>query len=342
LGQVSFVFSDKTGTLTQNKLEFLKFSVGNSVYGKGITDIAKSAAMARGETIIDEKPVDFKPKPDGFQFYDNRIENGEYLNLENSDKICEMFLLLSICHDAVPEKDIYDESNIIINSSNPDEFALIKAAKNFGYLFCDRDEEGVATININGKDTKYKVLATLPFNSTRKRMSVVIQDLSTEEITLYSKGADSIMLKLLSSDTLYVNETTEILKKMSETDGLRTLICAKRKIDNEEFKTWYNDEFEPAITSIDNRDKMVDNASAKLEIDLELIGATGIEDKIQDGVGETIEKLLLAGIRFWVLTGDKRETAINIGYACAILNNNMEKIILESESFGLLKSKVKI
>jgi magnesium-transporting ATPase (P-type) len=129
LGQVDYVFSDKTGkffsftkgTLTQNKMEFLKFTVDGVLYGKGVTEIAKAAAERRGEILKDDRPADFKPKEDGFQFIDPRIDDLNYLQQSNSKNLKEFFLLLATCHDAIPEQDPNDPKKTIINASSPDE-----------------------------------------------------------------------------------------------------------------------------------------------------------------------------------------------------------------------------
>ena len=69
-----------------------------------------------------------------------------------------------------------------------------------------------------------------------------------------------------------------------------------------------------------------------IEVDLELLAATAIEDKLQDDVGPTIATLKDAGIKVWVLTGDKIETAINIGYSCQLLNDGLEKVMVDGSS----------
>jgi magnesium-transporting ATPase (P-type) len=147
--------------------------------------------------------------------------------------------------------------------------ALIKAALHFGYEFIKRDAEKI-TVKIENEEFEYKVLAILPFNSTRKRMSVVLKN-PDGEIVLYSKGADSIMLKLLANPIQYEKETIQCLKEMGD-DGLRTLLCSKRIISPEEFNDWYKNEFVQAMNDTENREELVAEASAKLEVDMELIG----------------------------------------------------------------------
>lgn len=118
------------------------------------------------------------------------------------------------------------------------------------------------------------------------------------------------------------------------TEGLRTLCCAVATIDEEVYNDW-KATYHKAITSIQNREKKVDDAANLIEINLKLIGATAIEDKLQDGVPETIASLLKAEINIWVLTGDKQETAINIGYSCKLLSHAMDLIILNEDSLDV-------
>lgn len=113
--------------------------------------------------------------------------------------------------------------------------------------------------------------------------------------------------------------------------GLRTLVLAEKRIPKEEYHVW-NRAYESTKNMIENRLENIYRMQNEMEKNLSLIGATAIEDKLQDGVEETILSLKNAGIKVWVLTGDKIETAINIGYACGLLNSKMERIIIEDKS----------
>ena len=108
--------------------------------------------------------------------------------------------------------------------------------------------------------------------------------------------------------------------------GLRTLLIARKEVDETFYKGWAK-KYAEALTSA-NKDKLIGKIAEELEYDFELIGSTAIEDKLQDEVGRTIYDIKRAGIKLWVLTGDKVETAINIGYSCKLLNNEMNLFIL--------------
>lgn len=142
-------------------------------------------------------------------------------------------------------------------------------------------------------------------------------------------------LRLIPNDKLLVNEefliekTLEHIEEFS-TEGLRTLLYSFRWLDKNEYESWHS-EYANAKAALSERTKLVEEVGSKIECNLELVGATAIEDKLQEGVSEAIVKLRRAGIKLWMLTGDKRETAINIGYSCRLIKDYSTLVVLTND-----------
>jgi len=213
-------------------------------------------------------------------------------------------------------------------AASPDETALVAAAKYFGFYFYKRTHNTV-TVNAMGRDLDFEILNVMDFTSNRKRMSVVVRA-PDGQIKLFTKGADNVIYERLRKNQQLAGITANHLQKFA-CAGLRTLCLAERVLNPMQYRIW-NTRFQKAALSVAARKAKLDLLAEEIEVDLELLGATGIEDKLQEGVPETIESLLDAGIKVWVLTGDKRETAINVGKACNLLKPNMVTLIIASST----------
>ncbi|XP_021236600.1 phospholipid-transporting ATPase ID-like isoform X2 [Numida meleagris] len=318
LGQIKYIFSDKTGTLTQNIMCFNKCSINGKSYG----DVYDKSGQ-RIEINENTEKVDFSynqladPK---FAFYDHSLVEAVKLSDVPTHRF---FRLLSLCHTVMPEEK--KEGNLVYQAQSPDEGALVTAARNFGFVFRARTPETITVVEM-GETKIYKLLAILDFNNVRKRMSVIVRS-PEGDLTLYCKGADTILYELLhpSCESLK-EETTEHLNEFAG-EGLRTLVVAYKNLDEEYFQDWIKRHHE-ASTALEGREDKLSEIYEEIEKDLMLLGATAIEDKLQDGVPQTIETLAKASIKIWVLTGDKQETAMNIGYSCNLLYDDMADVFV--------------
>ncbi|KAL3831113.1 hypothetical protein ACJIZ3_019915 [Penstemon smallii] len=336
LGQVHTILSDKTGTLTCNSMEFIKFSAAGTAYGHGVTEVERAMAKKMGsQEYDDEDNSSRKSIVKGFNFDDERIMNGNWVHEENSHVIRDFLRLLAVCHTAIPDVD-ENTGKITYEAESPDEASFVIAARELGFEFFKRTQTSVYVSELNpisGKrvERSYMLLNVLEFNSSRKRMSVIVRD-EEGKLLLLCKGADSVMFERLGKNGReYEMETREHMNEYADA-GLRTLILAYRELSEEEYKNFDEKISEAKNTVSADREELIDEVAEEIEKDLILLGATAVEDKLQQGVPECIDKLAQAGIKLWVLTGDKMETAINIGYACSLLRQGMTQITITLES----------
>ncbi|KAI3512526.1 hypothetical protein L1887_19842 [Cichorium endivia] len=350
LGMVDTILSDKTGTLTCNQMDFLKCSIGGTPYGMRSSEVELAAASQMAmdlegngqtggqhgseiemETVNTPREESSQICIKGFSFEDSRLMNGNWVREPNPDVLLLFFRILALCHTAIPELN-EETGSYSYEAESPDEGAFLVAAREFGFEFCRRTQSSIFVreryhSSQEPIEREFKLLNLLDFTSKRKRMSVIVQD-EDGEILLLCKGADSIIFdRLAKNGRAFEEATTKHLNDYGEA-GLRTLALAYKRIEESEYLAW-NDEFMKAKTSIGgDRDAMLEIVSDMMEKDLILVGATAVEDKLQQGVAQCIDKLAQAGLKIWVLTGDKMETAINIGFACSLLRQGMKQICI--------------
>ncbi|KAF0715850.1 Aste57867_3139 [Aphanomyces stellatus] len=337
LGQISYIFSDKTGTLTCNVMDFRKCSIHGVSYGSGLTEIGRAALKRAGAPIPPEPKPDPSVKPIPYvNFVDPALDaamRGDAGPVQQ-ERCHRFFEHLAVCHTVIPEK--LETGEIRLSASSPDEQALVAGAQYMGYKFESR-AVGKAVVDVQGQRRMYEILEVLEFNSTRKRMSVVTR-LPTGELYLYTKGADMMIYARLSPASKALEDITSSHMEQYADDGLRTLALAVKKLDDATFDAWAA-RYRAASGSLDELEKRkngvpnaIDDLMEEMESNLELIGATAIEDKLQTGVPECLSTLSAALIKVWMLTGDKEETAINIGYACALLDNSIVQVIINMDN----------
>uniref|UniRef100_A0A8D3DMB3 Phospholipid-transporting ATPase n=1 Tax=Scophthalmus maximus TaxID=52904 RepID=A0A8D3DMB3_SCOMX len=229
-----------------------------------------------------------------------------------------------------------EEGELRYEAESPDEAALVYAARAYKCSLVGRLPDQVTVELPHLGKLSFELLHTLGFDSTRKRMSVVVRHPLTDQITVYTKGADSVIMDLIKPPNTGKRQKkivyrTQNYLNLYAADGLRTLCIAKKIMSKDEYACWLQRHLQ-AETAIQGREELLYESALRLETNLQLLGATGIEDRLQDGVPETIASLRKAGLQIWVLTGDKQETAVNIAYACKLLDPEEEILTLNADS----------
>ncbi|XP_075964490.1 phospholipid-transporting ATPase VD isoform X2 [Anarhichas minor] len=222
------------------------------------------------------------------------------------------------------------DDELLYEAESPDEAALVHAAHAYRCTLRGRSAESLLVDLPGIGSLAVQLLHILPFDSNRKKMSVVVRHPLTGQVVVYTKGADSVIMDLLETPK-GSEQAQEIYSRIREQtqnhldgyarEGLRTLCIAKKVLEEEEYEVWLKGQL-LAESSIEHREELLLEAAQRLETNLTLLGTTGIVDRLQEEVPDTIDALQRAGIKVWILTGDKKETAINIAYACKLLCPN--------------------
>ncbi|XP_025035197.2 phospholipid-transporting ATPase IH isoform X4 [Pelodiscus sinensis] len=312
LGQVEYVFTDKTGTLTENNMEFVECCIEGHVY---IPHVICNGQILHDCTGIDM--IDSSPGGSG--------KEREEL----------FFRALCLCHtvqvkeddnvDGVKKAQLSGRSCVYISSS-PDEVALVEGVQRLGYTYLRLKDKFMEILNPKNDIERFELLEILSFDSVRRRMSVIVQSMSGD-IFLFCKGADSSVFPRVTEGKI---DQIRSRVERNAVEGLRTLCVAYKKFTHKEYDGVHR-LLQNAKLALHDREKKLAEAYEQIEKNLILLGATAVEDQLQEKAADTIEALQKAGIKVWVLTGDKMETAAATCYACKLFRRNTQLLELTTK-----------
>ncbi|KZM21347.1 ATP binding [Ascochyta rabiei] len=312
LGRIEYLLSDKTGTLTQNEMAMKKIHVGTVSYANEAMDEVSSYVRQCFTPPAGEAPSLVTPS----SAYTVPLTSATRTRREIGSRVRDVVLALALCHNVTPTTE--EENGEMITTyqaSSPDEIAIVRWTEAVGLKLLQRDRESMTLQSCDSGNTvvRVRILNTFPFTSEGKRMGIVVKfyhgpasSASDEdgEIWFYQKGADTVMTSIVAANDWLDEETANMAR-----EGLRTLVVGRKKLSAQSYQD-FSSKLAQASLALQNRDAGVaDVVSEYLERNLELLGVTGVEDKLQKDVKPSLELLRNAGIKIWMLTGDKVETA---------------------------------
>jgi phospholipid-translocating ATPase len=362
LGRISYLLSDKTGTLTQNEMVFKKLHLGTVSYGTETFDEVASHLSTAYAQLAKQSSSDVGAGGSASPIHIPAVASSGGSKVRRSEvtRVQEAVKAVALCHNVTP---VYEETGTrteckkedqgpgdcdespgsvesqteadqhywqprketcTYQASSPDEVALVKWTEEVGLALVRRDLTSMQLRTPAGVTHSYTIMQVFPFTSETKRMGIILKEEHTGEIVFYLKGADIVMSGIVQYNDWLEEECGNMAR-----EGLRTLVVAKKILTEEQymdFETRYN----AARMSVSDRVAHVAAVVESLEREMELLCVTGVEDRLQDRVRPTLELLRNAGIKIWMLTGDKLETATCIAKSSRLVSRTQSLHVFKS------------
>ncbi|XP_075427668.1 putative phospholipid-transporting ATPase IIA [Ascaphus truei] len=301
LGRISYLLTDKTGTLTQNEMVFKRLHLGTVAYGLDSMDEVQSHIFSIYTQSSQEPPT----------------QKGLATKVRRSmsSRVFEAVKAIALCHNVTPSYESngvtdqaeaerqFEDSCRVYQASSPDEVALVEWTESVGLTLVGRDQSSMLLRTPSGQILNFTILQIFPFTYESRRMGVIVRDDSTGETTFYMKGADVVMAGIVQYNDWLEEECGNMAR-----EGLRVLVVAKKSLTEEQYQD-FEARYVQAKLSVHDRSLKVATVIESLEMEMELLCLTGVEDQLQADVRPTLETLRNAGMKVWMLTGDKLETA---------------------------------
>ena len=325
LGRISYVFSDKTGTLTKNEMIFKIIAMETEIFAEDkfedlkaivldeckdydapLLDLVKSESS--GSEEIESSTISISSSQS------TEVKKKKRIHRHRSKLIRDTITAMCLCNNVTPVADDNDPNKMTYQASSPDEVALVKFAVTLNMRLVGRTDKEIKLTDAADNTEEFEVLANFPFSSDTKRMGIILKNKKHGHIIYYLKGAENVMMRFVKDE--YVNYIAENAENLA-TKGLRTLVLSQKLIPQDYFDKW-NKEYEEAKTSMEDRQQKIADVVSKLENNMDFLCVTGVEDLLQDDVATTIDNLRNAGMKVWMLTGDKVETATCISISAGL------------------------
>ncbi|XP_032461056.1 probable phospholipid-transporting ATPase IIA isoform X2 [Phocoena sinus] len=291
LGRISYLLTDKTGTLTQNEMVFKRLHLGTVAYGLDSMDEVQSHIFSIYTQQSQDPPAQKGPA------LTTKVRR------TMGTRVHEAVKAIALCHNVTPvyessgvtdqaeaEKQ-YEDSCRVYQASSPDEVALVQWTESVGLTLVGRDQSSMQLRTPGDQILNFTILQIFPFTYESKRMGIIVRDESTGEITFYMKGADVVMAGIVQYNDWLEEECGNMAR-----EGLRVLVVAKKSLAEEQYQD-FEARYVQAKLSVHDRSLKVATVIESLEMEMELLCLTGVEDQLQADVRPTLETLRNAGIK---------------------------------------------